>query len=217
MAQASTSGVSSALHATRTTTQPPKPRGASSACSPEPTHKKRPPGTKPRPDCSLDSSPRPSSIRCPASKLSTRTTSVTTCTWRCNFGTARGRATCGAPRSIPGRPNAQRPVNRRSRTWPPSPARCGCSESHRRSSAYDKGTAWTGLVCCSPTWRVGWHRLESGTWIACAPHRDVLLLARAEAMQELRARGEDAVRRAPHPVSAAIFAITPQGPRPLRR
>jgi uncharacterized protein YtpQ (UPF0354 family) len=60
-------------------------------------------------------------------------------------------------------------------------------------------------------------QLESGTWIACAPHRDVLLLARAEAMQELRIRGEDAVRRAPHPVSAAIFAITPQGPRPLRR
>jgi len=60
-------------------------------------------------------------------------------------------------------------------------------------------------------------QLESGIWIACAPHRDVLLLARAEAIQELCTRAEDAVRRAPHPVSAAIFAITPQGPRPLRR
>jgi uncharacterized protein YtpQ (UPF0354 family) len=60
-------------------------------------------------------------------------------------------------------------------------------------------------------------RLEPGTWVASAPHRDVLLLAREEAMEELCKRAEDAVRRAPHPVSAAIFAITPQGPRPLRR
>ena len=59
-------------------------------------------------------------------------------------------------------------------------------------------------------------QLEPGTWIASAPHRDVLLLARGGAIEELCKRAEDAARRAPHPVSAAIFAITPQGPRPLR-
>jgi hypothetical protein len=52
--------------------------------------------------------------------------------------------------------------------------------------------------------------------VAAAPHRDVLLLARGEAIEELHRRAEDAVQRAPHPVSAAIFAITPQGPRPLQ-
>jgi uncharacterized protein YtpQ (UPF0354 family) len=60
-------------------------------------------------------------------------------------------------------------------------------------------------------------RLESGLWLAAAPHRDVLLLARAEAVEELHKRAEDAAQRAPHPVSRAIFAITPQGPRPLQR
>ena len=59
-------------------------------------------------------------------------------------------------------------------------------------------------------------KLEPGVWAAAAPHRDVLLLARGEALEELCKRAEDAVRRAPHPVSAAIFAITPQGPRPLQ-
>jgi uncharacterized protein YtpQ (UPF0354 family) len=59
--------------------------------------------------------------------------------------------------------------------------------------------------------------LEGGLWVAAAPHRDVLLLARGEAIEALHRRAEDAVRRAPHPVSAAIFAITAQGPRPLRR
>jgi uncharacterized protein YtpQ (UPF0354 family) len=60
-------------------------------------------------------------------------------------------------------------------------------------------------------------QLEAGLWVAAAPHRDVLLLARGEAVEALHKRAEDGVRRAPHPVSAAIFAITPQGPRPLRR
>lgn len=59
-------------------------------------------------------------------------------------------------------------------------------------------------------------KLEPGVWVAAAPHRDVLLLARGEALEELCKRAEDAVRRAPHPVSAAIFAVTPQGPRPLQ-
>jgi len=59
-------------------------------------------------------------------------------------------------------------------------------------------------------------KLDPGVWVAAAPHRDVLLLARGEALEELRRRAEDAVQRAPHPVSAAIFAVTPQGPRPLQ-
>ncbi len=60
-------------------------------------------------------------------------------------------------------------------------------------------------------------QLGPSTWIAAAPHRDVLLLAREHAVEELSKRAEDAVQRAPHPVSASIFTITPQGPRPLRR
>jgi uncharacterized protein YtpQ (UPF0354 family) len=59
-------------------------------------------------------------------------------------------------------------------------------------------------------------QIEPGIWVAAAPHRDVLLLARGEAIEELHRRAEDAVQRAPHPVSAAIFAITLQGPRPLQ-
>ena len=59
-------------------------------------------------------------------------------------------------------------------------------------------------------------QIEPGVWVAAAPHRDVLLLARGEAIEELHRRAEDAVQRAPHPVSASIFAITPQGPRPLQ-
>ena len=59
-------------------------------------------------------------------------------------------------------------------------------------------------------------QIEPGMWVAAAPHRDVLLLARGEAIEELHRRTQDAVQRAPHPVSASIFAITPQGPRPLQ-
>lgn len=60
-------------------------------------------------------------------------------------------------------------------------------------------------------------RLEPSTWVAAAPHRDVLLLAYGQSVEELRKRAEGAVQRAPHPVSASLFEITPQGPRPLRR
>ena len=59
-------------------------------------------------------------------------------------------------------------------------------------------------------------RVEPGFWVAAAPHRDVLLLARGEAVDELHRRAQDAAQRAPHPVSPAMFAITPQGPRPLQ-
>ena len=60
-------------------------------------------------------------------------------------------------------------------------------------------------------------RLGASTWVAAAPHRDVLLLAGEQALEELSKRAGDAVQRAPHPVSASLFAITPQGPRPLQR
>ena len=58
-------------------------------------------------------------------------------------------------------------------------------------------------------------RLSGGVWFAAAPHRDVLLLARRPALSELSKRAQDAAQRAPHPVSASLFAITAQGPRPL--
>jgi len=60
-------------------------------------------------------------------------------------------------------------------------------------------------------------RLETTSWLAAAPHRDVLLLAAHDAAEELSRRAEDATRRAPHPISSSLFAITPQGPRPLDR
>lgn len=60
-------------------------------------------------------------------------------------------------------------------------------------------------------------RLNPGDWFAAAPHRDVLLLAQQPALGELSKRAQDAALRAPHPVSASVFAITPQGPRPLHR
>lgn len=58
-------------------------------------------------------------------------------------------------------------------------------------------------------------RLSGGAWFAAAPHRDVLLLARRPALSELSNRAQDAAQRAPHPVSASLFAVTAQGPRPL--
>lgn len=60
-------------------------------------------------------------------------------------------------------------------------------------------------------------RLSPGDWFAAAPHRDVLLLGRQPALPELAKRAQDAAMRAPHPVSASVFLITPQGPRPLHR
>lgn len=59
-------------------------------------------------------------------------------------------------------------------------------------------------------------RLAPGGWLAAAPHRDVLLLAGRSALPALRKRAEDASQRAPHPVSASLFAVTPEGPRPLQ-
>jgi uncharacterized protein YtpQ (UPF0354 family) len=60
-------------------------------------------------------------------------------------------------------------------------------------------------------------RLGNERWIAAAPHRDVLLLGYRTAVRELAKRTEDAVQRAPHPISASLFEVTPHGPRPLPR
>ena len=59
-------------------------------------------------------------------------------------------------------------------------------------------------------------KLGPGTWLAAAPHRDVLLLAGETACEALSRRAQDAARRAPHPVSPAVFVITSEGPRLLR-
>jgi hypothetical protein len=58
--------------------------------------------------------------------------------------------------------------------------------------------------------------LSSGAWLASVPHRDVLLLAREPALAALTKRAQDAAQRAPHPVSASLFVVTPDGPRPLQ-
>jgi uncharacterized protein YtpQ (UPF0354 family) len=60
-------------------------------------------------------------------------------------------------------------------------------------------------------------QVADGPWVAAAPHRDVLLLGHGAAVDELEAHAEEAVRRAPHPVSASLFAVTAHGPRPLLR
>jgi uncharacterized protein YtpQ (UPF0354 family) len=60
-------------------------------------------------------------------------------------------------------------------------------------------------------------QLADGPWVAASPHRDVLLLGHHTSVAELATHAEEARRRAPHPVSASLFAVTPHGPRPLLR
>lgn len=59
--------------------------------------------------------------------------------------------------------------------------------------------------------------LSQSPWLLVAPHRDALLLApkQPESIRQLRLRAEQAVQRAPHPVSAALFELSPQGLRPF--
>lgn len=59
--------------------------------------------------------------------------------------------------------------------------------------------------------------LGQSTWLLVAPHRDALLLApkQKEHIRQLRARAEDAIKRAPHPVSAALFELSSEGLRPF--
>ncbi len=60
-------------------------------------------------------------------------------------------------------------------------------------------------------------RVQPGTWVASAPHRDILLLAPQRGVEALATYAEDAARRAPHPISGTLFEITTSGPRPLPR
>ena len=57
-------------------------------------------------------------------------------------------------------------------------------------------------------------QVSRAPWVGAAPHRDVLLLAPRERIAELEAEAEELARRAPHPVSASVFALTEHGPRP---
>ena len=60
-------------------------------------------------------------------------------------------------------------------------------------------------------------RLQDTHWLAACPHRDVLLVAHRQAAAELARQAQDAFRRAPHPISASLFEVTPHGPLPLRQ
>ena len=60
-------------------------------------------------------------------------------------------------------------------------------------------------------------QVQPGTWVASAPHRDILLLAPQRGVEALATYAEDAARRAPHPISGTLFEITASGPRPLPR
>jgi uncharacterized protein YtpQ (UPF0354 family) len=78
-----------------------------------------------------------------------------------------------------------------------------------------KGDGLDGARLLLPDLAARLARLDASVWVAAAPHRDVLLLARAEAVEALGERAREAARRAPHPVSPTVFAITSRGPRPL--
>ena len=79
-----------------------------------------------------------------------------------------------------------------------------------------QGDGLDGVRLLLPDLAARLERLSPGSWLAAAPHRDVLLLAREPALSELSKRAQDAAQRAPHPVSASLFAVTPDGPRPLQ-
>lgn len=78
-----------------------------------------------------------------------------------------------------------------------------------------QGDGLDGARLLLPDLAVRLGRLADEPWIAAAPHRDVLLLGYGAAVRDLARRAEDAVQRAPHPISASLFEVTPRGPRPL--
>lgn len=80
-----------------------------------------------------------------------------------------------------------------------------------------QGDGLDGVRLLLPDLSARLRRLVDTQWVATAPHRDVLLLGYGEAVHELAKRAEDAVLRAPHPISASMFAVTPHGPRALPR
>ena len=59
-------------------------------------------------------------------------------------------------------------------------------------------------------------RVGPGDWLAASPHRDLLLVAHKAGIADLAREAEDAFRRAPHPISASLFELTPEGTLPLQ-
>ncbi len=78
-----------------------------------------------------------------------------------------------------------------------------------------KGDGLDGARLLLPDLAARLARIDAGVWVAAAPHRDVLLLARAEAVEALGQRATEAAMRAPHPISSSVFVITSRGPKPL--
>ena len=66
-----------------------------------------------------------------------------------------------------------------------------------------------------PDLAVRLRRLSPSTWLAAAPHRDVLLVGPSHRAQALAARAHDARERAPHPISSALFLVTEDGLAPM--
>ncbi len=80
-----------------------------------------------------------------------------------------------------------------------------------------QGDGLDGARLLLPSLAVRLSRLPNKPRVAACPHRDVLLVAHEEAIVELAKHAEDAFRRAPHPISACLFELTPDGALPLRR
>ncbi|MCZ6805519.1 MAG: DUF1444 family protein [Deltaproteobacteria bacterium] len=66
-----------------------------------------------------------------------------------------------------------------------------------------------------PDLAVRLRRLSTGSWIAAAPHRDVLLVAPIDGAPLLAKHASDAAERAPHPISSALFSVTEEGLFPV--
>jgi len=80
-----------------------------------------------------------------------------------------------------------------------------------------QGDGLDGARLLLPDLALRLEQLEKGPWIAASPHRDVLLVGHGTAVDRLAAHAEVSTQRAPHPVSASLFAVTAHGPRPLLR
>lgn len=66
-----------------------------------------------------------------------------------------------------------------------------------------------------PDLAVRLRQLAADSWVASAPHRDVLLVAPATDAALLLAHARDAAKRAPHPISDALFSISEDGLTPI--
>lgn len=66
-----------------------------------------------------------------------------------------------------------------------------------------------------PDLAVRLRQLSTECWIAAAPHRDVLLVAPNDGAAVLARHANDAVERAPHAISGALFSVTEEGLFPV--